>query len=248
MGLSALAPSQAAAATPAPAAVQPAVLPAAFNAEAYFQLPPTAVRNQGGSESCWAIAATEAYEESWERHHPGLQVSLSPQPVLDRLGVDGPYNPELALQQLIQNGTADERFYPYDEPLHQPVKPGPAEAIPANLLFKGGQYGYLAQGGKPTVEAMKQALLVHGPLLTSLYATNGFQKFLRNDGVYRELLRIPAGQPQTNHAVLLVGWDDSRHAWLIKNSWGTRFGNYGYAWVDYDSLNIGYGTAWVEAP
>jgi C1A family cysteine protease len=32
-----------------------------------------------------------------------------------------------------------------------------------------------------------------------------------------------------NHAVLLVGYD--RRSWIIKNSWGSKFGDNGYIYV-----------------
>lgn len=51
----------------------------------------------------------------------------------------------------------------------------------------------------------------------------------------------------TNHSVCLVGWDDdfsrenfaeplpeNNGAWLVKNSYGTDFGNYGYMWISYE--------------
>lgn len=55
-----------------------------------------------------------------------------------------------------------------------------------------------------------------------------------------------------DHMVLLVGWDDQRQAWLIKNSWGRDWGLYGekeagYGWVRYGQGNLGAYAAWVQA-
>jgi hypothetical protein len=36
------------------------------------------------------------------------------------------------------------------------------------------------------------------------------------------------------HAMTLAGYDDSKGAFLVVNSWGTSWGNNGYIWVDYD--------------
>jgi cathepsin L len=47
--------------------------------------------------------------------------------------------------------------------------------------------------------------------------------------------------------VVIVGWDDNRKAWKIKNSWGTSWGEKGYGWVAYGHYRIGTGTAWVQA-
>ena len=39
-------------------------------------------------------------------------------------------------------------------------------------------------------------------------------------GVFSE----PGASPSTNHAIDLVGWDDTRGAWLLRNSWGLAWG------------------------
>ena len=48
-----------------------------------------------------------------------------------------------------------------------------------------------------------------------------------------------------NHAITIVGWDDSKKAYLVKNSWGKKWGQDGYVWVGYGYNNIGFGAAWV---
>jgi cathepsin L len=50
-----------------------------------------------------------------------------------------------------------------------------------------------------------------------------------------------------NHDLLLVGWDDKKEAWLVKNSWGEKWGEKGFAWIGYGSNNIGVFAAWIEA-
>lgn len=41
------------------------------------------------------------------------------------------------------------------------------------------------------------------------------------------------------HAMLIVGYDDARKAFRVKNSWGRGFGDQGYAWISYDFATRG---------
>jgi cathepsin L len=50
------------------------------------------------------------------------------------------------------------------------------------------------------------------------------------------------------HEVLIVGWDDGigeHGVWIIKNSWGTGWGDGGYMLLPYGCNNIGFGASWV---
>ena len=38
------------------------------------------------------------------------------------------------------------------------------------------------------------------------------------------------------HAMLIVGYDDTRNAWLVRNSWGTSYGEQGHVWIDYEVM------------
>jgi cathepsin L len=105
--------------------------------------------------------------------------------------------------------------------------------------YRGLIWGFAGNPIAPSVEELKTNLLVHGPLTTSLYATDCMRDY--SGGVFDE---FAVGKP--NHVVTLVGWDDSKMAWRIKNSWGTDWGEAGFGWVKYGSNLIGHGSTWIR--
>ena len=84
-------------------------------------------------------------------------------------------------------------------------------------------------------------LCKHGPLATAVVA--GTPAF----GAYRSGVFNERSTAQIDHAVTIVGWNDKKHAWLIKNSWNTGWGDRGYMWINYESNRVGSYTAWVQA-
>lgn len=111
----------------------------------------------------------------------------------------------------------------------------------------------------PSPSIIKGYLQNHGPLYTSLYAGNGDAwntEFNAYDGSYT--MRY-TGSEATNHAVLIVGWDDTlshaggQGAWIVKNSWGTSWGGTcgygtegGYFTIAYGSGSIGKFTSYMS--
>lgn len=39
------------------------------------------------------------------------------------------------------------------------------------------------------------------------------------------------------HAVMAVGYDDNKQTFIVRNSWGTTWGNQGYCYMPYDYLS-----------
>ena len=89
---------------------------------------------------------------------------------------------------------------------------------------------------------MKDAICKYGPIAACVKVTEPFQAYV--GGIFDENART-AGPKDINHAITIVGWDDSKKAYLIKNSWGTEWGEKGYMWIEYGCNNIGYGATWV---
>lgn len=83
-------------------------------------------------------------------------------------------------------------------------------------------------------DEIKQAIVDHGALYTTMSWQDAGYNSSNKTFYYPSKVTI-------NHAVTVVGWDDNKvtaapnpGAWLIKNSWGTNWGDNGYFWIAYD--------------
>ncbi|MBN1861190.1 MAG: hypothetical protein JW840_06995 [Candidatus Thermoplasmatota archaeon] len=131
-----------------------------------------------------------------------------------------------AAEYLIEHGVPDEGCYP--EP-HRGFDYS-FESIPGweNRTVKITEWGWVDHD----INVMKQALLDHGPLVICIHLWRDF--FYYSGGVLKpHIFRYVAG-----HVVTIVGYDDSKSAWLVKNSWGTKWGLEGWFWMSYDERMI----------
>ncbi|HSG27242.1 MAG TPA: C1 family peptidase, partial [Candidatus Krumholzibacterium sp.] len=87
-----------------------------------------------------------------------------------------------------------------------------------------------------SVSLLKAAILQYGPISVAMYAHDNLSSY--SSGCYSADYADPI-----NHAVLLIGWDDSAcggdGAWLVKNSWGTSWGYDGVGYIQYGVCSIG---------
>ena len=103
-------------------------------------------------------------------------------------------------------------------------------------------------------DKVKQAILKNGSVFATYDHFDNYYNY-QNGSYYN-----PNYDTYLNHAITIVGWDDnysasnfsykpSRNgAWLIKNSWGSGFGNDGYFWMSYDESSLGYVYSFEFAP
>lgn len=196
-------------------------------------------------QNCWAYGAVGAYEASYKRVN-GVDVDASEQYVQncsDGGDCDGGlYYPVFEWMVNNNKNLAKESAFP-DLGVNKPCSGG----VPATNYFATdcGIVDPSADIRKiPTVVQIKEALCRYGPLVAAVKASRTMQNY--TNGVYFET-ETNYRNLLPNHVILIVGWNDDKSAWLIKNSWGTDWGEDGFMWIKYNSNDIGYGAAWVIA-
>ena len=94
------------------------------------------------------------------------------------------------------------------------------------------------------LDDVKGSLARGVPVVFAMPVADDFEHW-KGDGVYHH------DQPENInwHAMALVGYDETRQAFRLINSWGTDWGDHGYAWIDYDTFKRLAGEAYaVEGP
>ncbi|KAF7653878.1 hypothetical protein LDENG_00077450 [Lucifuga dentata] len=181
----------------------------------------TRVTNQGSCGSCWAFSAVGALEGQLAKT-TGKLVELSPQNLVDcssrygNKGCNGGFMHQ-AFRYIIDNhGIDSEACYPYrgvQQVCHY---------NPSCRAANSSSYRILPQGSEM---ALQQAVATVGPISVAIDATRPTFHFYHS-GVYND----PYCSQRVNHAVLAVGYGklNGQDYWLVKNSWGTTFGDQGY--------------------
>lgn len=207
-------------------------LPAAFDWRTLGGV--TAVKNQANCGSCWAFATIGAFEAA-VKIQTGSEFDFSEQALLScnesGYSCDGGwFVPEMCADP----GSTYESCMPYEAD----------DTVPCDTTcphdYQLVSWGYVNEYQDiPTVEEIKSAIYRYGPVAAGVLATQAFSAY--TGGVFN------AGETgDLNHGIVLVGWDDSKGAWILKNSWSSRWGVGGYMDIAYGTNLVGYGAMFLS--
>ncbi len=128
-----------------------------------------------------------------------------------------------AANYLVTIGVPDEGCFP--DP-HRPFD-YPFESLQGweNRTVKIQDWGWVDYD----IESIKTALIEYGPLVVCIRFWQDF--FYYYGGIYTPRWGGRAG----GHVVTIVGYDDVDECWIVKNSWGTKWGEDGWFRLAYDA-------------
>jgi C1A family cysteine protease len=237
-----------------------AALPAQFdwrNYNGHSYIGP--VRDQGNCGSCYAFGACAAAEGSYNfanGRYDSNCVDFSESYIIWCLATKVEYNDHFfgcdgadydyyELQALTLEGVTDESDFPYRE-----SDPGVCTHWgDATVVFDSWH-----RIGCNDIDAIKTAIMTYGVVDAAVDVTSAFQAY--SGGIYEDSRKSCPSSPcyytNTNHAIALVGWNDNGDAvnkgyWILRNSWGSDWGENGYMRIKYKSARVACEAAYLVA-
>lgn len=189
----------------------------------------TSVKDQGHCGACvgFALAGTMEADYKVYQHSYNLNPDLSeaetyfcvgqPDSCSDGMSVSAAYN------AAVDQGVVDEQCFPYSDEMHS-----------CNLCSDAAARALHLSNWRGTTDVAEAKYIIanFGPVTATMKVYEDFYSY--TSGVYEHT----SGSYRGGHAVTIVGYDDSGQYWIVKNSWGTGWGEDGYFRIKYGECEI----------
>jgi len=192
------------------------------------------VEDQGQSNSCTANATVGALEYHQRRLGGSfsdisrLFVYYNSRQLSNTQGQDCGSFIHHAMAAVLGHGACEESVWPFD--LGQVLAQPPQTAYQNAMAHEAVQYARTMLGN-PVIQALSAGL----PVVFGTYTPSRFYDAAATTGLMpgpAERLDPPGG----GHAMLIVGYDLPSKTWLVRNSWGAKWGEQGYFRVPFATL------------
>lgn len=214
------------------------------------------VENQGSLGSCTANAAAGIVEyfqrRAFNKHLDGSRLFIykTTRNLMQVTGDTGAWLRN-TMGALTLCGVPEEKYWPYTDadPDFDAEPPNFVYAVADN--FEALRYFCHDPLGADITctEVLSKVKIFLSAGIPSMFGFFGFPSFNSNSAPGEIPYPCPGEQAEWGHAIVAIGYDDKKKivntlcnqtttgALLIRNSWGTEWGDAGYGWLPYDYVN-----------
>uniref|UniRef100_A0A914DNB0 Uncharacterized protein n=1 Tax=Acrobeloides nanus TaxID=290746 RepID=A0A914DNB0_9BILA len=195
----------------------------------------TSIKDQGSCGCCWAFASSAIVESQVGiAYGPSQLVDLAEQELVDceniSFGCNGGYT-DKALQYVETNGLAHLADYPFisgnypNAGSNETCKP---VTTPKQFIDDWYYVGTWTWGGVPNETLAAETLVEIGPLSHAFWVP--YSLFNYNGGIYHPNTTECQGAVGAGHETAVVGFGEEGGVpyWILKNSWGSDWGENGF--------------------
>lgn len=208
----------------------------------------TPIKNQGPVGACTTFAVTAVYEHILKKNDRADHDLSERFLYYNSRETDGRLDKEgvaisTAIRSIGEKGICTEEKWPYsfDEYNVKPTEEAYQDA--ESRLIKKALNIVLTDDQEKNREALRSAIAEGYPVIISLNLFDAFDH-IGNDGMVPVptpgdlILQRDDAEDRTHsaHAMVACGYDDKNQVFLVRNSWGERFGKNGYCYIPYDYM------------
>ncbi|MDP3277673.1 MAG: C1 family peptidase [Deltaproteobacteria bacterium] len=209
----------------------------------------TEVENQEDTNSCAANAVAGAYEYLVKRHLEEEAYDVSRLFIYyNGRAVDSCETEDEGsvigslIQSLKEHGACSEETWPFDKDI---VNEQPSD----EAYEEAGQFLVDDCALVPTdVDAWRAVLAEGYPIIFGISLFQSFDRQRKPGVVPMPSPRESSRESHGGHAMLAVGYSDRDRVFIVRNSWGTEWGDEGYCYIPYDYLcseRFNNGDSWI---
>lgn len=130
------------------------------------------------------------------------------------------------MKTVVEQGVCTLSYFPYDETDYKSAPTSLQQT--AASLYKAMEYVKI-----DGIRSMKDRIASGSGVVLGIKVYADFANISDSNPIYDKVSGSSLGQ----HAICLIGYDDSKGAFKFINSWGTDWGLDGYGWISYDLVN-----------
>jgi C1A family cysteine protease len=206
------------------------------------------VEQQDPLQSCTANAGVgllEYYEKRAFGHYVDASRLFLYKATRNLLGWTGDHGAFLrtTMQAMVLFGVPEEKYWPYDPAKFDEEPSAFLYSFAAN--YKSLQYYRLDPPGTPNQTLLDNVRKMVAAGLPSMFGFTVYSSISEAEATGDIPFPTSRDTRQGGHAVVVAGYDDNRPmgpykgALLIRNSWGSGWGEKGYGWLPYQYVQSG---------